>query len=79
MPIPSKRSDMICVNLRSVTPPIDYPVVKGVIKTIQNKFEINPTSPKLNDDRNLNQDQVVLYVDGRRVVRKKKRKCIKCK
>ena len=79
MPIPSKRPDMMCVNLRSVTPPIDYTVVKGVIKSPQKKFENSPTSPKINEDGKLNQDQVVLYVDGRRVVRKKKRKCIKCK
>ena len=79
MPIPSKTSDMSCVNLRSVTPPIDYPVDKGVTKTMQNKFEIMSTSSKLNDDGNVNQDQVVLYIDGRRLIRKKKRKCVKCK
>ena len=36
MPIPSKnRSEMIGRNLRSVTPPIDYPVENGGFEEIQ--------------------------------------------
>ena len=88
MPIPSKnKSEMICRNLRSVTPPIDYPVENGGFKEIQSSHSSNTISKKgkktdgklTNEDEDTNQDQVVLYIDGRRIVKKKKRKCIKCK
>ena len=82
MPIPSKiPSEMICRNLRSVTPPIDYPTENGGFDVIQSSYsKINVRNVKMtNGDIEDNQEQVVLYVDGRRIVRKKKRKCIKCK
>lgn len=78
---------MICRNLRSVTPPIDYPVENGGIKEIQSTFSSNNVNKcatrndgkMANEDADTNQDQVVLYIDGRMIVKKKKRKCIKCK
>ena len=82
MPIPSKiPSEMICRNLRSVTPPIDYPLENGGFDVTQSSSsKINVRNVKMtNGDVEDNQEQVVLFVDGRRIVRKKKRKCIKCK
>ena len=88
MPIPSKnKSEMIGRNLRSVTPPIDYPVENGGFEDIQsspssknmNKNIRNIISKTQNEDTDNNQDQVVIYIDGRKIVKKKKRKCIKCK
>ena len=82
MPIPSKiPSEMICRNLRSVTPPIDYPLEKGRFDVTQsNCSKINGRNVKMsNGDVEDNQEQVVVLVDGRRIVRKKKRKCVKCK
>ena len=82
MPIPSNiPSEMICRNLRSVTPPIDYPLEKGGFDVTQSSSsKINVRNVKMtNGDIEDNQEQVVLFVDGRRIVRKKKRKCIKCK
>ena len=87
MPIPSKnRSEMIGRNLRSVTPPIDYPVENGGFEEIQSSPSSKNMSKNIknvtrmtNEDTDNNQDQVVFYIDGRRIVKKKKRKCIKCK
>ena len=88
MPIPSKnKSEMIGRNLRSVTPPIDYPVENGGFEDIQSspstknmsKNISNISTKTTNEDADNNQDQVVIYIDGRRIVKKKKRKCIKCK
>ena len=88
MPIPSKnKSEMIGRNLRSVTPPIDYPVENGGFEDIQsspssknmNKNIRNIISKTQSEDTDNNQDQVVIYIDGRKIVKKKKRKCIKCK
>ena len=71
---------MICRNLRSVTPPIDYPLENGGFEATQSSSKINVRSGNMtNVDMDDNQDQMVLYIDGRRIVRKKKRKCIKCK
>ena len=79
MPIPSKPSEIICKNLRSVTPPIDYPVENGGVKPTQCSFKNNVRTGKVNGDIDDSQEQVLLYIDGRRIIRKKKRKCIKCK
>ena len=87
MPIPSKnKSEMIGRNLRSVTPPIDYPVENGGFEEIQSSPSSKNMSKNIknitrmtNEDTDNNQDQVVFYIDGRRIVKKKKRKCIKCK
>ena len=79
MPIPSKPSEIICKNLRSVTPPIDYLIENGGIKTTQCLFTNNARSGKVNADIDDSQEQVVLHIDGRRIIRKKKRQCIKCK
>ena len=88
MPIPSKnKSEMIGRNLRSVTPPIDYPVENEGFEDIQSspstknmsKNMRNISTKTTNEDTDNNQDQVVIYIDGRRIVKKKKRKCIKCK
>ena len=39
MPIPSKiPSEMICRNLRSVTPPVDYPNENGGFDVIQSSY-----------------------------------------
>ena len=71
---------MISRNLRSVTPPIDYPLENGGFEATQSSAKNNLRSSKMtNGDTDDNQDQVVLYIDGRRIVKKKKRKCIKCK
>ena len=77
---------MIGRNLRSVTPPIDYPVENGGFKVIQSSSSsktmnknIRNATKMTNDDVDNNPDQVVLYIDGRRIVKKKKRKCVKCK
>ena len=77
---------MIGRNLRSVTPPIDYTVENGEFEEIQSSPSSKNMSKNIknvtrmtNEDTDNNQDQVVFYIDGRRIVKKKKRKCIKCK
>ena len=82
MPIPSQiPSEMICRNLRSVTPPVDYPSENGGFDVTQSSYsKVNVRNVNMtNGDMQDNQEQQVLYIDGRRIVRKKKRKCIKCK
>ena len=79
MPIPLKSSDIICKNRRSVTPPIDYPIGNGGIETTENVIVNNARTVEVDKDKEDNQEAIVLHIDGRKIIRKKKRKCVKCK
>ena len=79
--------EMICGNLRSETPPIDYPFenrgFEGIRSVSPSKMNVirngGGGNKMMNGDTDDNQEQVAVYVDGRRIVKKKKRQCIKCK
>ena len=79
--------EMICGNLRSETPPIDYPFenrgFEGIRSVSPSKMNLirngGGGNKMMNGDTDDNQEQVAVYVDGRRIVKKKKRQCIKCK
>ena len=90
MLIPSSMmpsEEMICGNLRSETPPIDYPFenrgFEGIRSVSPSKMNLirngGGGNKMMNGDTDDNQEQVAVYVDGRRIVKKKKRQCIKCK